>query len=124
MTSRSVSSTRLSGSAMRVTLTPPQRRTTSLHAGATPLRRPLDRGGAHHAVAVVHHRGLARCDPASDVMKTYDERPGLDVGCAAQRLAVRAQLCKTLERQRGDRATPRGRTSNNGRDVEQVDRSD
>src|SRR3954468_9306217 len=124
MTSRSVSSTRLSGSAMRVTLTPPQRRTTSSHAAAAPLRRPLDRGGAHHAVAVVHHRRLARCDPAGDVMKTYDERPGLDIGGAPQRRAVRAQLCKTFERQQGDRATPRRRACKDGRDVEQVDRTD
>src|SRR4051812_49265816 len=124
MTSRSVSSTRLSGSAMRVTLTPPQRRTTSSHAGTAPLRRPLDRGGADHTVAVVHHRRLARCDPAGDVMKTYDERRGLDVGGAPQRLAVRAQLCETLERQRGGRATPRRRACKDGRDVEQVDRTD
>src|SRR4051812_50199908 len=116
MTSRSVSSTRLSGSAMRVTLTPPQRRTTSLHAGATPLRRPLDRGGADHTVAVVHHRRLARCDPAGDVMKTYDERPGLDIGGAPPRPAPRAPLCKTLSTEpRGPAPPPpRGRQERGG----------
>src|SRR3954453_9000764 len=117
MTSRSVSSTRLSGSAMRVTLTPPQPRTTSSHAAAAQLRGPLDSGGARPRVAVGHHRRLARCDPAGDVMKTYDERAGLDVCSAPQRLAVRAQLCKTVERQRGRLATPRGCTCNDGRDV-------
>src|SRR3954449_9260396 len=124
MTSRSVSSTRLSGSAMRVTLTPPQPRTTSSHAAAAQLRGPLDSGGADYAVAVVHHRGLPLCDPAGNVMKPYDERPGLDVCGAPQRLAVRAQLRKTVERQRRRDAAPRRRAGNDGPDVEQVDGSD
>src|SRR4051794_30960793 len=118
MTSRSVSSTRLSESAMRVTLTPLQGRTTSSHAVAAQLRRPLDRCGADHTITVVHHSRLARCDPTGGVMEAYDERLVLDVGGAPQRLAVRAQLRETLERQRRHSATPCGCACDDGRDVE------
>src|SRR4051794_30236358 len=117
MTSRSVSSTRLSGAAMRATLTP-----THVRTAPPQLRRPTDRGRADDAIAVVQDDGLTRRNSAGGVMQTHDELTVLDVSGARQWHAVRPQLREAVERQRRLGGAPRRRTGDHGLDVQQLGR--